>query len=307
MQKGIFMELQELETFVTIVQQGSFSKAAEKTGYSQAAVTIHIKNLEKELNIRLFDRLGKKISLTGHGKIFYHHIIQALNSLTLARESLSSEAHLSGTICIGTIDSLCSSLFEQLITRFHERYPDVTVSIITDTIDGLIQKLNNNDIDFVYLADRKWNDSNWIKVLEEEENVVFISSPTHPLAGKEEISPDELFSYPFLLTEKNASYRQILDQTLAGMKLTISPFLESTNTDLLLKMIQKDAGISFLPEYVIKQALESESITVLQVPSLKTRIWRQLFYHKDKWVSREMNAFFELIQNQGTADMARRP
>lgn len=91
------------------------------------------------------------------------------------------------------------------------------------------------------------------------------------------------------------------------MKLTISPFLESTNTDLLLKMIQKDAGISFLPEYVIKQALESESITVLQVPSLKIRIWRQLFYHKDKWVSREMNAFFELIQNQGTADMARRP
>ena len=70
MQKGIFMELQELETFVTIVQQGSFSKAAEKTGYSQAAVTIHIKNLEKELNIRLFDRLGKKSALPVMEKFF---------------------------------------------------------------------------------------------------------------------------------------------------------------------------------------------------------------------------------------------
>lgn len=295
------MEIQELETFATIVQQGSFSGAAKKTGYSQAAVTIHIKNLEEELHIKLFDRLGKKISLTSHGKIFYNHVIDVLNTLTMAKESLSSETDLQGAICIGTIDSLCSSVFSDLITQFHERYPHVTVSIITDTIDGLIRRLNNNDVDFVYLADKKWEHPNWIKVLEEEENVVFISAPNHPLANRQDISLSELFSYPFLLTERNASYRQILDHTLAQMHLEISPFLESTNTDLLLDMIKRNAGITFLPVYVIQDALKSQTISLLDVPSLNIHIWRQIFYHKDKWVSREMKAFFDMVQQNACA------
>lgn len=292
------MELQELETFVNIVQQGSFSKAAEKSGYSQAAVTIHIKNLEQELNIRLFDRLGKKISLTSHGKIFYQHTLQALNSLTLARECLTSEEDLSGAIRIGTIDSLCSSMFCSLIQNFHEHYPHVRVSIVTDTIDGLIHRLNKNDIDFVYLADKKWDSSNWVKVLEEEENVVFLCSPSHPLANTKNLSIKKLLAYPFLLTEKNASYRQLLDQALAEINLDIDPYLECTNTDLLLDMIQKDStGITFLPEYVARRALENNRIIELPVSSFHIQIWRQIFYHKDKWVSREMKAFFDIAQN----------
>ena len=82
------------------------------------------------------------------------------------------------------------------------------------------------------------------------------------------------------------------------MNTKICPFLESTNTDLLLDLIQKDnSGITFLPEYVVQKALENQTIKKIDVPDLEMVIWRQIFYHKDKWVSKEMKAFFEIAQN----------
>ena len=104
------MEIQELISFTTIVQQGSFSKASKKLDYCQGSITIHIKNLERELGVQLFDRLGKKVTLTNHGKTFYQHCLKILDDISCAKEAINPSLELNGHLTIGTIDSLCSSI-----------------------------------------------------------------------------------------------------------------------------------------------------------------------------------------------------
>lgn len=221
------MEIQELISFTTIVQQGSFSKASKKLDYCQGSITIHIKNLERELGVQLFDRLGKKVTLTNHGKTFYQHCLKIIDDISCAKEAINPSLELNGHLTIGTIDSLCSSIVPQLICKYHQYHPHVSVSITTDTIEGLLKMLKNNDIDFAYLVDK-----------------------------------------------------QLLD------------------TDLLLELLKLDQYISFLPKYILEDALKNKTITQIDLPDYQIDVYRQLLCHKDKWLSHEMKAFFQLIKEK---------
>lgn len=290
------MELQELHTFVAVVRNGSFSKAAEVLGYSQAAVTVQIKNLEEELNVRLFDRIGKKAALTNRGQIFYEKIVITLICLEDAKEAVIREEEMAGKLRIGTIDSLCSSVFPKLLNQFYLKYPKVRVSVITDTPKALLDMLNRNELDAVYLLDDKVDDARFIVASEKEAPVVFAASPQHPLADGAEHTIAELMEYPFVLTEKNASYRKVLDSQLRKRKITIEPDFQSNNTELLVSMFPNGEYVGFLPKYMMEKEIEEGRIAVIKAPDVTVTVWLQLLYHKEKWVTREMRAFFETLK-----------
>lgn len=290
------MELRELETFVSAAKLGSFSKAALHLGYSQANVTIQIKHLEQELGVHLFDRMGKQTTLTHQGLVFYEYAAGVLRDLEQARDALQRPGSSlpCGHLRIGAIESICSSILPGLLSEYHRRYPGVSVSIVTDSPHVLLEQMNRNKLDLVYLLDMKIYDSKWVKLLEEPEEVQFVCTASHPLCGKTKVSLDELLAQDFILTEHNASYRYILDQYLAAEGKSIRPYLESGNTEFLIRFLEENRSVSFLPHFCISDRLLRGSLGIFQVDRFHLRVWRQLFYHKDKWVSREMSAFFEL-------------
>ena len=250
------MELREIRTFLQIAQKQSFSKAAEALGYSQAAVTVQIKQLEEELGIHLFDRLGKKTVLTHHGEIFYRYAVTILGTVADAKNAVSASTELSGDLTIGTIES----------------------------------------IDLVYLLDQPIDDKRFIKVLEAPENISFVSSSVHTLAKNDSTDLASVISHPFLLTEKNASYRFVLDRYLASLGKEIKPFLEIGNTEFIINMLKQNAGISFLPEFAVRHEVESGILSILPVKDFHMELYRQVLYHKDKWHTGEMDAFIELAK-----------
>ena len=269
------MEIQELISFTTIVQQGSFSKASKKLDYCQGSITVHIKNLERELGVQLFDRLGKKVTLTNHGK---------------------PSLELNGHLTIGTIDSLCSSIVPQLICKYHQYHPHVSVSITTDTIEGLLKMLKNNDIDFAYLVDKQLLDTDWLKIYQFKEEVAFVASCHHPICKMKQPTIQDILAYPIILTEKDASYRRLLEEKLHEDHLEIKPFIQSKNTDLLLELLKLDQYISFLPKYILENDLKNKKIIQINIPDYQIDVYRQLLCHKNKWLSHEMKSFFQLIK-----------
>ena len=289
------MELREIRTFVAVAQYGSFSRAAGHLGYSQAAVTIQMKQLEQKLGIVLFDRIGKGVHLTNGGERFYPHAIRILNDLSLAQEDLQEESQLTGSLKIGTIDSLCAAVMPHLLERYRSRCPQVKISIVTDTPQLLLEMLQSNALDVVYLSDEPLTDPRFIKVLEKQEPVVFAAARGTALADGHPHKLEELLTLPFILTEKDASYRRVLDYTLQLKGRSIEPILQCNNTDLLLKMVRSRMGITFLPRYVLREENADKSIEEIEVEDLSISIWRQVIYHKDKWVSREMRQLFELL------------
>lgn len=127
------MEFREITTFLQVAKFKSFSRAAEQLGYTQAAVTIQIKNLEKELGVHLFDRIGKQTLLTHQGLIFYEYASNIAREISQAKDALSNPEELTGTLCLGTIESVCASVFPSLLREYHRRYPKVNIKIITDS------------------------------------------------------------------------------------------------------------------------------------------------------------------------------
>ena len=291
------MELREINAFLQVAQFKSFSKAARHLGYSQAAITIQIKQLEQELDVHLFDRIGKQISLTRDGELFFEHANTIMQELAQARETLSRDRKLHGTLRIGTIESICTVLLPQVMKQYHTLYPEVNVRITLDSPEILLNSLTNGTLDLVYILDQQIHDERFIKVLETPEEAVFTASSSNPFTGRQQIPLDEILSHPFILTERNASYRLMLDRYLAARERAIRPYLSIGNTEFIIRQLIGSSSLSFLPSFAIAPEEKKGLLCALDVDQFHMQVWRQVLHHKDKWVTREMEAFFQLLRS----------
>ena len=112
---------------------------------------------------------------------------------------------------------------------------------------------------------------------------------------------EELTRQEFLLTERGMSYRDALDQCLAAQGLEIHPYLELGSAAQLCQMVERGMGLSFLPEYIVRPALAAGTVARLNVPECQLQMHRQLFYHRDKWLTPQMKVFIELVRQSAPA------
>lgn len=290
------MELRQLQTFITITQVQNFSKAAELLGYSQSAVTIQIRLLEEELGIKLFDRMGKKVTLTSHGRQFAGYAHNMIHEMNRAKHFLRKEKELYNPLHIGTLDSLCFSKLPSILHNFQQNHPKVPIRITTASPKELIELMEYNQLDLIYILDRPRHNENWHKIIEVQEPIVFVASSSSKLAGKRGLSLEELLEKPFFLTEKGENYRRELDHYLETRGKTLTPLLEIDSTEFIIRMIQENRGISYLPHFTVRECEKKGLISVLDVPEFQRVMYRQIFYHKNKWKTEEMEYFMQLAK-----------
>ena len=124
------MEVRQLNTLIRAAQFQSFSKAAESLGYSQSAVTVQIKALEEELGVRLFDRIGKTVSITHYGQEFIPYARDVVSAAARAVSFTVEERDLTGTLRIGTIESIMTASFGDILPLYHEHCPHVNTQLV---------------------------------------------------------------------------------------------------------------------------------------------------------------------------------
>lgn len=291
------MELREINTFLVAADKMNFSKAAEQLGYSQAAVTIQIKNLEKELGTLLFDRIGKSVYLTEKGKEF---LIHAQKILLYTEESVSDikdEKNYSGMIRIGTSESILAASFPSIITNFHEMYPKMHICIKTGSRNLIFDLMLHNELDMAYTIDQNVIDHVWTGNILREEKVYFVASAKNPLVKKEKVEIEEVLAQELIMTECNIGYTYELSQQLARKGLSLMPYMETGNTDIIRSFVASNKGVSYLPLFTIEKELKEKSIIPIRVPDFEVNVYRQLFWHKNKYITKPMNDLMKLIQN----------
>ncbi|WP_294473137.1 LysR family transcriptional regulator [uncultured Intestinimonas sp.] len=290
------MELRQLNTFIRVAQFKSFSKAAESLGYSQSAVTVQIQQLETELQTRLFDRMGKHIVLTVPGSQFLERAYEVLNDVNKARLAVSGQGELHGRLHIGVIESLCVSKLPEVLRQYWQRHPKVVIQVTTGEPESLMEQMERGELDLIYILDEPQYNNNWRKLMEQREEVVFVASPA--LAGELCRLPvrkvEQLLNQPFYLTEQEANYRRVLDRFLASRETILVPFLECSDTSFIIKMLENNRGVSFLPRYAVEQSVRQGRLTVIDIEDLHVTLYRQIFSHKEKWHTREMEEFVRL-------------
>ena len=248
------------------------------------------------LGAPLFDRVGKTVRLTDAGQTFLGYARTLLATAQQAQAALQPARQISGSLRIALADSVCSTFLPGLLKRYHALCPQVELVLCTATADGMLQMLGTNQIDLAYTLDQPLLQPNLVLAADVPEPVCFIAPSAHPLAGQEAVTLEELPRQEFLLTERGMSYRDALDQCLAARGLAIHPYLELGSAALLCQMVEQGMGLSFLPEYIVRPALAAGRLARLNVPDCTVEMHRQLFYHRDKWLTPQMKAFIELVR-----------
>lgn len=297
------MELRQLTTFIRVAQFQSFSKAAASLGYSQSAVTVQIRMLEEELRVRLFDRMGKRVSLTGQGRVFLDSALNILQDVNRAKLSLAGEDEvLHGQLHIGTLESLCYARLPGIVRSFRVQHPQVSIQITTGVPEELIAKMERGELDIIYILEEPLYNNSWSKVLERQEEVVVVASAELGRAlGPGPHRLVELLDRPFYLTERDANYRRLLDRRLAAFDRAITPALESSYASFLLRVLEETEGLSFLPRFLVEEPVRQGKLTVVEVSDLQAVMYEQIFYHREKWATREMEAFVHFCDSESGA------
>lgn len=298
------MEIRNIRTFLRVAELQSFTKAADQLGYSQAAVTVQIKQLEEELGTQLFDRIGRHIKLTEHGIQFMDHAMKVLKAAEDASTFVHKDENPSGKLRIGSIASLSMGVLPPVLLEFRTLCPQVETSIETSRfVTELLDMMRQNDVDLLYFLDRKLYSSEWIKVFERPETIVFVTYPSHPLAGKKDVPIERLLEEPLILTTRGVSYCDDLEQMLAARGLELHPFLEIGDTDVIIKLLLQQAGISFLPQYLVQEYLDAGSLAMITTDIPVIQMWSQLIYHKNKWITPQMRSFIDLVKKHAGVEI----
>ena len=290
------MELRNLVTFTHVAEQGSFTKAAELLGYSQSTVSFQIKQLEEELDCLLFERINHTITLTERGQelVVYAHKILALEEEF--KEKPDKEKKLAGHVHLVVPDSVCDEMVNTHYIDFHNKYPLITIRFTTADTNVMFDMLDHNEADLIITLDRHSYNKDYVIAREQQLSMHFVTSSRSRFAGMKNLSIQDIAGEPFILTEYGQGYRRVLDRELAKRSIDITPVLEIGRTDMITSVLTQSNMISFLPDFVTKQLVETGELCYLDVCDMEIEIWKQLIYHKNKWMSRSLKTVLDYIR-----------
>ena len=290
------MTITQLNTFLKITEQGSFSAAANSLGYAQSTVTTQIKQLEDELDCQLFDRLGKTIIPTPQGKRL---IAYAEKILQLEREihlEVSDEEEPTGILKIGVSESLCYNRIPEFLMEYNKRVPGIEIQLTFITHDTFPDMLQKGELDLVYTLNLEMEDERLTMLYKKEEALSFFVSPDHPLVGKK-ITEKDLEGYPLLLTGHNCSFRQMLLSDLSKCGVEPKPFLETSSKEVLKQFASNGLGVAFIPDMTADKEMKKGMLKKLDWKGKNFQIYSQIFIHKDKHIGKAISSLVDIIKS----------
>ena len=290
------MELRNLITFIHVAELGSFTKTADHLGYSQSTVSFQIKQLEDELGCLLFERINHTIALTERGRelVSYAHRIRALTDEF--KDNLGNNTECAGHIHIMTPDSVCEDMIHRNYIEFHKKYPAISLKYTTADTADMFEMLDRNEADVIMTLDSHVYQRDYIIAKEETLPMHFVTSARSKLAERKRLTLADIINEPFVLTEHGQGYRRVLDKELAKRSLEIVPTLEIGRTDLIMAVLTESDMISFLPDFVTKERVEAGELRYLDIRDFNISIYKQLIYHKNKWMSKCLKAFIDYVK-----------
>ncbi|HDR7689185.1 MULTISPECIES: LysR family transcriptional regulator [Bacillus] len=292
LKEGSLMEMRHVKTFCAIVKHGGFSKAALALGYAQSTVTGHIKALENDLHIPLFDRLGKKVLLTKAGHQFHPYALELLAIYEKAQEIPQNNDYLEGTLSITSNESLAVYRLPQLLRTYKQQNPKVNIVLETTTNEHALQKLHEGETDVIFLIGESIAHNDFIIRTFCNETFGWIL----PIHSPVQENPFRLLQdTQFIFTEQSCGYRPMVDRFLRQSGNILEKTFETSNVEVIKQAVMCELGISILPYIVVQENCQKEQIRFqpIETPAV---IQSHVIYHKSRWISPVLQSFLSLLE-----------
>lgn len=290
------MEVRQLRIFIAAAQRLSFTKAAEDLGYVQSNVTAQIRQLEEELDLKLFDRLGRQIRLTADGRKFETHAQRLLQQLQEIADDMKPGREIRGEVSIGAAESLCVYRLPPLLREYRHRYPRVELHLEVNSCQNFAGMLRDGSIDVAFSLTQLIRLQDMDTTVLVKEPMIVVAHPSHPLAAKSFLVPKDLAGEAFILTEKSCGYRPLVMNMLQEANVETGPMLEFSSIGAIKECAAIGLGVSIMPRIAVEQELEQGRLVELPWRGPHLGIKTQMMVHRDKWISPALKVFLELAK-----------
>ncbi|MEA4920097.1 MAG: LysR family transcriptional regulator [Clostridiaceae bacterium] len=273
----------KLYTLLAVVELNSYTRAAEHLSLTQPAVTQHIKQLEKELNIKIFNRVGNEIKPTNEGHIAIRYARRSIALYKSMQQDVMDEKRHKRRLTVGITHTAESNAVAEVLGKYSAENPGTSITIITDTISNLYDMLKNYEVDLA-VVEGKIQDDSINSLLLDTDSLVLVVSNNHPLAKKSMVTISELKKEPLILRRPSSGTRNLFAAHLESNNISLDDFnviLEVDNIATIKDLIRRDIGASILSRSVCLDELKKGKITVLPIENLGMIREINILYHTD--------------------------
>jgi len=295
------MDVRKLEAFCKVYELQNFSKAGEMMFLSQPTISSHVANLEVELGVRLFDRLGRKVMPTQAGDVLYRSAVSIFENLKQAKASIEMlRDKVVGELQVGCSTIPSHNIMPTLLADFSKRYPQVTFTVHTSDSAEVIKKVAAGDWPVGIVGQKPDVDGLTAEVLLEDETVVVAASDA-PWLPKTDgpLTMDQLIKLPWIMREKGSGTRSVLESALvkAGHSLqNLNIRCRVDGTCETLAHALGGVGVSVTSRLASQGFIQSGAMTQLNVPELEGRRHFYLIYHSGRHMFPALKAFVDFTK-----------
>ena len=272
------MLLRQLEYFVAVAEEASFTRAASRVHVAQPGVSAQVRRLESELGQQLLDRSGRSVRLTEVGSAVLPFARAALDAVANARLTVDDLAGLvRGQVTVGMVSGCALPVLAELLAGFHDRHPGVAIALVEDNSDRLVDRLRDGRLDLALIGLAEQTPADIDSVVLVDEELVAVVAPGHPLADAGAragaITIRQLRDLPLVSLPRGTGVRAALDAACAAAGFTPRIVFEASALPMVVELADRGLGLAVVPASIPN----GPGILRLTDPQLRSRLelaWR---------------------------------
>lgn len=271
------MHMDEIETFITLVQEQNFTKAALKRSISQPTVTVHLKNLEREFSTTFLTRTTKQLHLTPEGKLFYQEALTMRHSYRRLQETFNIRRNQAGGLLkIGASFTIGEYLLPRILATMQKQYPQLDFQITISNTDSIVKAVRQFDVD-IGLVEGTSHVSDVTQTPFKQDRLLIVTSPSNPCLYK---SINDLQNQSWVIREEGSGTRRSFEHLIDTNHLLVASSLVISSTQGIKESVKNGLGLALLSEATIQEELDLGTLKEINIHSISET--RSFFYVMNK-------------------------
>ncbi|MFZ1136642.1 MAG: LysR family transcriptional regulator [Candidatus Korobacteraceae bacterium] len=293
------VNLDQLRIFQAVAQSRSFTRAANLVHLTQPGISKHIRQMEEYFGVPLFDRSGRKVTLTESGQVLFDATQEIMATIDAAERRIDDLKGLrGGKLRLGTSFPIGVYLLPAVLARFRKRYPAVEVTLDIALSDTIGPKLVANEID-LGLVTYEPRDARLVSRTFMTDELVVIVGRKQRWAAKTRIKPQELTSETFIVAARGAGTRTVVEERLRSLGIVLPNILEFGNLEGVKHAVEAGLGVSIQARSVVKREVAAGSLRAIKLAGMDAKIEFLYVWRKNAHLSHAARALIGLLEAMG--------
>jgi DNA-binding transcriptional LysR family regulator len=294
------MTLRQLQVFLAVAREKSFSLAARKIHSSQPTMSEHVAELEVELGKKLFFRRGREVALTEAGRVFEQYVASAVLAVEGARQAVNDLDGLThGSLMVGASTTPGIYVMPAIIAAFRRRHPGVELRLQIANSRVIEERVKARELDLGVVGGHAVGPGEECLAAGLPDELILVVPPDHAWAKRRDIAPQALAGEPLLMREEGSATRSLTERALqrAGVRFQVT--LELDHTEAIKQAVMVGLGVAFISIYAVRGELETRRLHALRLKGIRMQRHFHVLHHEARRLTASARAFMEVLAGSG--------